>query len=535
MHVKRLILSTSFMMFIMLLSARSGLTSRQLDDHLYTISYDMINHYVETADRLDSLKATLTDDALAEFSPHFDYIQAFEYYMKGYQEDAMRFAGDAIVEFMYRGDDRWSAKCMMLIGYVSNAMLLFPEAVKGYERVTQMSSDPYILGAAYLNMARTRKTLKLDWEENFKQGLIYAKASQDEALILYSQLMTYWLHPDSADMTTHLPIVADRFHEMEIYSKEADAYKCLVFHYIRTGEYNTALAYVGKCIDTYSLEDKLSKSLLASAKYLEGKILFLLGDRDLAYESFNEAIRLNRLGHYKESNYNIYRSLYKMEYQYGNLVDACMFADKAITSYEYVTERRVEHFQKMTFLFKKIDLVEYELIALKRKSTARLVLVTVLLFTFFITIIMWFRARKRHYEKLSNDMVGKNMKLKAETGELLAKANQNKVTSNIITNQSAVERKMSKLFAQNEILPDIVKERYAETLLLFDVKLPMLTGSEKRYAVMIALNIPYKTIAELLNVKPETVAQYRNRIRKKLGISNTNIDLNIYLQSYLEA
>jgi DNA-binding CsgD family transcriptional regulator len=71
-------------------------------------------------------------------------------------------------------------------------------------------------------------------------------------------------------------------------------------------------------------------------------------------------------------------------------------------------------------------------------------------------------------------------------------------------------------------------------MLCFDVKLQILSDTEKRYAVMIALDIPYKSISEILNVKPQTVAQYRNRIRKKLCIVNTETDLNTYLKTFLE-
>lgn len=514
--------------------AQSGLSESELDDHLFQVSREMSDHFIHTADHLDSIKAIMSEDELETFKFQYEYIKAYTAFMKGRNSDAMRYVETALVHFLYSEQDEWAAKCMKLIANVSSSMLLFPESVKAYERVLKFTEDPYILGATYLNMARNRKTLHLSWQDALSKGIDYAEQSNDEGLILYGQMVAYWLHPDSADITTRMLEIAAGLNNLEMYASEADAYKCLVFHYLNKGDFQTSLYYVDKSITTYNKEERPLRALVASVHYLKGQLLLKQGDHDLAFNEFHQAVVLNKEGGYKANNYNFYRSMYQLEYKAGNYKEACQFSDDALTAFKYVSERRINHFEKMTLLFKKIDVIEGELLEIKRKATVRFVLMSVLLVLFFMAIILWFSSRKRHYEKMSIDMEGKNTKLKAEAGELLARANQNKVTSNIIKNQSDVERKMEKLFSQHGVLPDVVKEKYAETILYFNVKLPILSDTEKRYAVMIALDVPYKTIAELLNVKPETVAQYRNRLRKKLGIVNTDIELNAYLKTFIE-
>jgi DNA-binding CsgD family transcriptional regulator len=58
-----------------------------------------------------------------------------------------------------------------------------------------------------------------------------------------------------------------------------------------------------------------------------------------------------------------------------------------------------------------------------------------------------------------------------------------------------------------------------------------LTKKEILVADLVRQGKNSKEIAELLNIQPPSVETYRNRIRKKLNLTNKNIKLNQYLNA----
>ena len=518
-----------------IVSAKPLVIEDEIERFVYEVSRDMGNHFIRTADRIDSLEATLSDVELQHYKYYFDYADAYVALVKEDYNKTIYVGEKALEHFMYSSETEWACRTLMLIGHTAAAVRLFPEAARVYKRVTDYSKDPYTLASSYLNLAKLRKSIVLDWKDDLAKGVYYSEMTGDPDVQLYARMVTYWLHPDSVDMATQMPLIAKRFHQIEHYNKEADAYKCLVFYYFNNGDYAEALNYADRSIEAYHLEKRPSKLLLGSIHFLKGNVLLQLKQREKAYEEYNAAIEINAQAGNKEGNYNLYKSMYRVEYKEEHYRDACFFLEKSNASYEYISKKRMEYYNKMSTLFRRIKVIDEKLASLKRQGVRRTVMIASLLILFFTTIIIWLFSLKRHFEKKSVDMEELNVKLKEETGQLLVRSSQNKLTSTILKNQSDLVRKMDKYLSKNKVLPDVISNRYAETMLCFDVELPMLSHTEKRYAVMIALDVPQKTVAELLNVKPETVAQYRNRLRKKLGISNTEIDLNVYLKNFLES
>ena len=517
-----------------MLQAHSSGHGNGLESTIYEMSRDLGDHFVFTADRIDSLKATLSDLEVEESAAYFNYTDAYVAFMKGDFNKTLRLSEKALEHFLYNEQNEWAARCLLLIGNTASAKRLIPEAIRAYRRVVEFSDDPYNLSSAYLNLAKNLNSLKRDWHESFRLAEHYCHLTGDKSRALNIQLVTYWLHPDSVRMVVDLPILAKKFNTLGHYSREADAYKCLVMFYSNKGEHKAALAYVNKSIAAYNKEECPSKVLLSSVFYFKGQVLLALGEHQAAYLEFNKALAINNSGGYKGGNYQIYLTMYSYEYGLENYKDACFFLRIANKSFEYLSNDKLVHYHKMTTIFSKIKLIHEELKDIKAQAIRRTVRTSIGLIFLFTLVFIWMRSKKRYFEKRSVDMESKNTKLKEETGELLLRSNQNQLTSKIIKSQSVVERKMAKFLSENEIMPDIIKEKYAETMLCFDVKLPMLSDTEKRYAVMIALDIPYKSISEILSVKPQTVAQYRNRLRKKLGIVNTETELNTYLKTFLE-
>jgi DNA-binding CsgD family transcriptional regulator len=58
-----------------------------------------------------------------------------------------------------------------------------------------------------------------------------------------------------------------------------------------------------------------------------------------------------------------------------------------------------------------------------------------------------------------------------------------------------------------------------------------LSISEVRIALLVKSDFTNEEIAEYLHITPETVKTHRRNIRRKLGITGTKSELNVYLQS----
>ena len=515
--------------------ARSHADDVELGERIYTMSRELPDHFVYAADRIDSLKATLSKEEVEVNKHYFDYTVAYVAYVKGYYEKALCYSSSALEHFLYNGEDEWVARCLMLIGHTASAKRFIPESAKAYRMAIKFSKDPYTLSATYLSLSRVLNSMKHEWKQSLNYADYYAKLTNDEGLSLYRQLVTYWLHPDSAQMPEDIPLLASRFNELKCFGREADAYKCLVFYYLNKKDYDNALEFTNKSIEAYNAEACPPKYLLSSIHYLKGQVLVLLDRWDDAFLEFNRAIVINENAMIKGNSYHIYRTLYDHSYEAKNYEDAIFYLKQCNKSFERIANDKQRLYNRMAAIFTKISIIESELKDVKAQSTRRIALVSFLLIVFFSAIIIRLRFRKRHFEKRSVDMEGKNSMLKQQTGEFLMKAGQNAIKDKVLSTHNDLEKQLDKYLTSNHNLPVDLKGKFAETILCFEVKLDMLSQTEKRYAVMIAIGVPYKMMAEIFNVQPRTVAQYRNRIRKKMGISNTDIDLEQHLKTFLDS
>lgn len=522
-----------FFASLQMFSAPLSRNANKMELHLYEVSRDLRTDFINVADHIDSIRATMFGKELESYEYIFKYTDAYIAYLKGNFDGAYNLSEDALEHFLYEQENEWASRCLMLIGYIADAKGLSSEAIGAYRHVALMTDDPCLLAAAYLNMTRSRKFLKLDCEETYLKGKYYAELSGSDYYCLGARLTWCWLNRDSIDVTEELLSLANEYHCKKYLFKEADAYKCLVFYHLKNQQYEKACYYAEKSIDAYNIERYPSKFQLSGVYFLKGEILLKKGDEKQAYKEFDTAIRINDEVGYKSNNYSIYRFLYLFKKEEGDYEQASVYLEKALYCYRSLSDTKLTYYAKLFSLFSKITLIDDEINEIKQHSVRRSVFLSLLLVIFFTIIILWLRSLKHYYEKKSKDLEFKNMKLKEEVGELVFRTNQNNIKRRYSQYQSDVEHKLEKQILQHKVLSDI-KDKYAETVIRFDVELPMLSSSEKRYAAMIALRVPPKIIAELLNVTSGTVAQYRNRIRKKLGIVNTKDELETILNNVMK-
>ncbi len=99
------------------------------------------------------------------------------------------------------------------------------------------------------------------------------------------------------------------------------------------------------------------------------------------------------------------------------------------------------------------------------------------------------------------------------------------VLQRLKTRAMAVDRQ------QLELLEQYLRDISAPHVNTLKSSLSRLTPREREICHMIRNGLPSKEIATILNVSPLTIHKHRERIRKKLGLQNSHINLSSYLQS----
>jgi len=493
----------------------------------------LISDFNLAVSRLDSIEMLLSLEQSETFKPFLDYSYARLAFKKGNYRKSLLLTDKAIEKFLYMGENEWVARCLVNMGHLAEVSRLIPEAVNAYKLVLEQEPSPYIRGSAHLGLARNNYRLHQPWEEDLKVGTEIYQELDNPYLRLYAKFIYYWFYQDSTDVTQVLPQIADEFKAMHQYAQEADAYKCLVFYFDQVEDYDSALYYIDKSIAAYQKEDYNTNVLLSSAYHLKGKILLAMNHYDDAMEVLSYAINLNSDLGLEGNNYQLYKYLFEYEEARGNYAYACELARQMTISYRYFSDLRIQRFENMSRLYRKIKFIENELDDMRLKSLYRMLIVSLFVLLFVIIILWWVRTRQLSFEKRSAEMEVNNLRLREEAGELLRKTKHVIFANELSKTMEDFERKAERYLAENKELPAILKEKYAETFLLCGAKFPQLSDSEKRFAVMLILDIKPKNIAELFNVQQLTVSQYRHRIRKKLFISNTDIRLEEFLKQQI--
>lgn len=497
------------------------------------ISYLITSKYSDAMVLLDSLEEDFLEDDYQLYSAYIDYVYGYIAYRRGKYEKSMSLTESALERFMYQGEDEWSARCLLLLANAADITRLIPEAIDLYEKVAQLSTSDRTLGAAYLGIARNRYRVGDEWNEMLKLGVQKYINSGVLSLELYARMTPYWFKPDSSDIVVVMPSIVKSFEEIGDYSRQADAYKRLAAYHQLKLEYEEALRYVDLAIATLNRDTIPSKSYLSSNYHLKGLILHETGEAREGLKAFNKAIHLNIEIDCKGNNYTIFQYLYNKAKASGNYQVANFYSERMLSSYRSMVKAKFARFTHLLEIFRNVEVVEAEVKKLKRHANNRIYVSSFLLVIIFGTIVFYQRSNNTRISRDKAAMETLNSKLMVETGDLLEKVNQEHHKKEIISNHKEIESKVERIFSETEDLSLELKEKYAETLLRFDVTLKVLTSTERRYAVMIVLGVPYKSIATLMSVQPGTVAQYRNRIRKKLKISNTETDLEQYLKTFL--
>lgn len=321
--------------------------------------------------------------------------------------------------------------------------------------------------------------------------------------------------------------------------------------YLELKQYPIAISNLKKAADIF---ERIGNRLrLARSQVMLSEVYFELGQlkqsEELALNTLNISIEqnykeiivgasglLSRLSITRNDSASAFR-YYSLEKQYK---DSLFLEEKQKT----LTQLELQyHFEK----------VEKELnLARQRKNTVIFIISAVLFFSLVIIVLIWkqlkLKAKKMQLEKDSYerelDFKNKEMVLNVmslmKKNEMLAGLSEKLISLDEETTSSESKDTIKKVAV--EIQKSQEKEIWKEFSIRFKEvhgdfydkllqKFPTLTPNELKLCAFLRLNMSSKDIAELTGQRVTSLETARYRLRQKLGIANSDINLITFLSS----
>ena len=507
-----------------------------MDSCFEAIDIQLHNSCQKTISKFDSLQLQLSDEEKTKYKAKIQYTRSFIAYHDRQYDLSLELADSALNHFLWTKNPTWEAKTLFLIGTNSEAMILHEEALEAYQLCTQITLDTQLLCLSWIGIARSQKRLGLDWNDAYNKSSYYATKSKVYRLKLLIKLAQFRFTPEIKDYELRLNQIAKEYASLELYDKVANTNKITAVLKRVNGDYNGAISYIDKAIAIYENHLDNQNIYLASMYASKGSLLFKLEKKEEGKKLFLQAIAIHDSMGYSQNNYSIYKFLSRRDELSGDKSSALEMLQNAEQCQQTLTHLRIKRIRKLTSLFYNRESIITELAIYERKQRMRTIIITFLSIIGFLLSLYYINQyrktniqSKKQVEGLKKD----RNKLLDDTGDLLMKVNTKQLSKEIENSLLPFQRKIEEYVETKQNAPQELKERYTEVMLSFKDRLPILTESEKRYATLIVLNVPSKHIAELLNVKLESVKRNRNFIRRKLGIANSSESLKDTLNTFL--
>lgn len=234
--------------------------------------------------------------------------------------------------------------------------------------------------------------------------------------------------------------------------------------------------------------------------------------------------------------------------QYSKISDTLNLEDKRVNLEKLLVGEEYRNREKIR-----------ELEASKRQSRNYIILLVLVAILLFLAMLLFrFRNKLKHSELEKQLATAKqkelNTNLELKNKELIGKAmiemHRTEIIEDILNDLKEVKLKAAKKETQNAI--DYIVKRlkrdasaniWEEFELRFEQvhesfytqllkKHPDLTPREKRLAALLKLNLTSKEVAQITGQSLKSVENARTRLRKKLNITNMQMDISAYLGTF---
>lgn len=531
---------TLTLILFFIVSSLSGLYAKNINPMIQAfenIDTYLCYHPSEAEKQLDSLLTTFSLQQKDEYKNYIQYVNGFLLYQKGDYDKSLELADSALIGFLWTKNIEWEARALFLIGIACESTRLNSEALEAYSFAIKQSTDTLLLCRAEFGLARSLKRKRKDWKFAYEKGVAYAEKSGQKELQLLAGKVFFFFYPDSGNYEKELSKIALQYDSLGLLSYTANTQKMLAVYLEMDEEYEQAIIYIDKAIDNYLKSKRKVNIYLASMYFTKGSIHYNLGESKDAYQNFNKTIAIYDSALCCQNNYSTYNYLFSLDTLAGDYKAAnykLIEADHCLwTRYNLGLKRA----KKMATLFTNRQMIIEEVRKMDAKRRIRNFLVLCLSFViiaFSVFKVMQYRKKHLQLNKQVKGLEKERKKILDDSGGLMMKIAVGQQSKQVIESFSQLQHKIDNYVLENSKISSDLKERYADVMLCFKKKLSMLTESELRYATLLAFGIPAKHIADILNVKVESVKRNRNYIRRKLGIANTDVSLREKLNSYLD-
>lgn len=346
--------------------------------------------------------------------------------------------------------------------------------------------------------------------------------------------------------------------ELENFSFLAKNHLNLAMVYLNRNDFSNALMHIN------AVKTVIDEAGLVS---LKGPYYIELSEYHLKKKNYKLSIENAEMGlksATQENNFTTIKSAYKLlitaNYKNQNLEKVYVYSNKlrevqdTIYKFQNVNklelfEIQLEHEQE-----KKLNTLTYKNKLLKRNITIFSLIVILMITGFIINTLRLQNNKKREINK-SIEKEKEHLKIQLENKErelslkMIHIANKNELISKVgqKLSSSDLNFKKSNLPLINEILEELklhtkinIWDSFEKEFLNLHPffyknlanKFPNLTQKERRLCAFIKLNMTTKEISDILHIEVKSIETARTRLRNKLNLTGTEINLNSFLENF---
>ncbi len=516
MQRKRTYLLFYFVLIVRLISATESHSA--ISELLLSLNDNIYYKYNDVIKKVDSIRQSIPTDDIDTYSAYFLYFDAYSAYSNSNYEEALSVADRALKTFMWEENSDWEARCLLTMAFTAEALMLDNYAYSYYETTSLLTDDSIIKGIALLGIARSNFRLGKDYSSYQSEGISCLEDTDVPELKLLAKRSYYYLNNDDSSLVSELNQVKNEYVDLGYTLYAAITCKQISYYYRSQEDLILAKEYVNNAIDLVkNTED--SVSVFMSSLYLYySRILILNDEYSKAIDVVKKSIKLNNSLNIPQNNYYAYQRLSKLNRYYKDYKAADDNSQRAITCQKEINEIKRSSGALLAEILINREYIDRQLNKNRVIHYITLGLFVVGSLVLFRILINHFKRQVEAKNKEVNQLQKDNTVLQNNTLEMLSIVKKLEKAHSSYSASEDFEKRISHDIELSDTLPKDFCDVYRKNISTFSLKNTTLNPAEVRTAVMLAMDIPSKSIAKLLSVENETLKTYRKRIRRKLEL-----------------
>jgi len=337
--------------------------------------------------------------------------------------------------------------------------------------------------------------------------------------------------------------------EIGIPGLEASHYLNMGKVYFKMHNYQTAMLYYTRALEIFNKQGNLLK--IANCRLSISETELALKDYNSASENITSALNIGKEQELKELIYQSYQMLHKLSLARKDTSSAYTFTileNQWKDSLAFGEKERNLAKMELQYHFEKKEQMEKAERA--RKNILNTAIIIALILSIIIVLLIMnqlrLKAKKTKLEKegLEKELDFKKKELTFNVMSLMKKSEMlSDFSKKIIQFENEATHEETK-YALKRVGKELQKTAEEETLKEFSLrfkevnkdfydslltKFPELTPSELKLCAFLKLNLSTKEISELTGQRLNTLENARYRLRMKLGITNSEVNLVTFL------